>query len=220
MKPHYNRDVAAARFAAVTIAEIFALGICTVPLWSRTQQWQQDCFKVGLLACVPVVLLLLVALVVAVGAPRNRERAWLVRFFEIGIVLLFVFNVVALALVTARSGGPTSSPYGTLIPTHLSAILFLQLQKDRLTGESSRLIALAYFCISVGGYLAAYFGQDAIIAVRVFTADSRPVDYAAQNATAMIWLTVGAMLLSFATYSVPSDERVRDWVGNLFPPHS
>jgi hypothetical protein len=215
----FTRDLAVARFAAVVAIELLALGVCFLPLLKCPQQWQKDCRKVGTVAGFLALLVCLIALVAVSLAPRAAYDGAVVRFLEWGIVGVYALNVTILVFVTARTGGPTSSLYGTLIPIQLSAMLFMQLEKDRLTGESSVRIAGLYVVFALVGYLLAHYLREPIARWRLlFVTDPAAVDYAKENATWAAWLTVGAMFLSFAAYAMPSDERfvkrVRSWYEN------
>lgn len=215
----FTRDLAVARFAAVVAIELFALGVCFLPLLKCPQQWQKDCRKLGTLAGFLALIVCLIVLVGASLAPREAYDAAVVRFLEWGIVGVYILNVTILVFVTARTGGPTSSLYGTLIPIQLSAMLFMQLEKDRLIRESSIGIAALYVVFALVGYLLAHYLQKPIASWNlVFISDPATVDYAKENATWAAWLTVGAMFLSFAAYAMPTDERfvnkVRSWYSN------
>ena len=219
----FTRDLAVARFAAVVAIELLALAVCFLPLLKCPQQWQKDCRKLGTAAGFLALIVCVIALVSANLAPRASYDAAVILFLEWGIVGIYVLNVTILVFVTARTGGPTSSLYGTLIPIQLSAMLFMQLEKDRLTGESSVGLAALYVIFALAGYLVAHYLKDRIASWKImFAGDPATVDYAKENATWAAWLTVGAMFLSFAAYVVPTDDgfvqRVRSWYGN--PPVS
>ncbi|MFZ1011242.1 MAG: hypothetical protein WAN65_30665 [Candidatus Sulfotelmatobacter sp.] len=219
---NFGREFAVARFAAVAIIELVALLICFFPLVRAADQWQKDCRKCGFIALIVALVVGTLMLSIAGLAPRSSNQTTIVHLLEAGVIAIYILNVVALSLVTARSGGPTSSLYGTLIPIQLSAMLFLQLQKDRLTGEASVDSAIYYAVIGIGGYLAAHYLKPRLSTWKIlFTADPSEVDYAAKNASWAAWLTVGAMALSFATYAVPSNEhfvsQIRSWYGISAP---
>jgi hypothetical protein len=212
----FTRELAVARFAAVVFIEILALLICFLPLARASEQWQRDCRSIGIAASVITLGFCAFVLALQGATPPKSDEVKVVRLLEWGITTTYILNVFFLLLATVRTGGPTSSLYGTLIPVQLSAMLFLQLQKDRLTGKSSVFTATLYVAIGLAGYLIAYYWRTQIMSwVPLFTADLAPVDYAEQNAPWAAWLTVLAMLLSFATYVVPSDERfisrIRSW---------
>ena len=216
---NFTRDIAVARFAAVAVIELLALAVCFLPLLTCPHQWQKDCRKLGTVAAILALAVCLMVLAGATLAPRATYDATVIKYVERGIVSIYLLNVLFLVFVTARTGGPTISLYGTLIPVQLSAMLFMQLQKDKLTNEASTQLATLYVVIALAGYLAAHYLRQRIASWPfLFTTDSEAVDYATQSAGWAAWLTVGAMFLSFVTYAVPSDERfvsqVRSWYGS------
>jgi hypothetical protein len=216
VKP-FSRDVAAARFAVVVIIEVFALVMCFLPLIRPKDQWQKDCLRFGRVAAILALIVCVLDFAAYNLAPRSWDEASVSLFPEIGIVAIYILNVAILTLVIARTGGPTSSLYGTLIPIQLSAMLFLQFQKDRLIGKGSVGAAPFYYVlIAMVGYLAAYYLQRRVVSwTTLFTPDPNQVDYARLNAPWAASLTIVAMLLSFATYVAPSDEhfaaKIRSW---------
>lgn len=121
--------------------------------------------------------------------------------------LVYLFNVAVLALITARTGGATTSPYGTLIPIQLPAVLFMQLEKDRLIGDSSIGVSAIYVLIALAGYLFGHYGQAYVKSLAIFTRDPSAVRYGEANASFAAWLTVGAMILSYFTYAIPASNR-------------
>lgn len=216
-----KREVAVARFGVVVIVEIFALLICFLPLVGTAHQWQRDCQAIGAKAAIVTVSVCALVLALASLVPRPRDEGKFVRRLEWGIITTYILNVLFLLLVIARTGGPTSSLYGTLIPIQLSAMLFLQLEKDRFAEKPSRGLAVFYLAIGLMGYLASYRLRTQIGSWRLlYVPDPSPVDYAATNAPWTAALTVLAMLLSFLTYVVPSNERLLSKIRSSFAAES
>lgn len=166
-----------------------------------------------------MLILCVLVFIAASLVPHTSDEETFIHNLEWGIITTYILNIAFLLLVIARTGGPTSSLYGTLIPIQLSAMLFLQLEKDRLAGTSSLGFAVFYFIIGLIGYLAAYFLQSRIRSWKVFfQPDPSPIDYAVANARWTAGLTVGAMLLSFLTYVIPTDEHVISKIRSLYAP--
>jgi hypothetical protein len=211
-----TRELALARFGVVVVIETLALITCFLPLVRAKDQWQKDCRAVGIVAALAMLILCVLVFAVASFAPRSVNDETFVGNLELSIIATYILNVAFLLLVIARTGGPTSSLYGTLIPIQLSAMLFLQLEKDRLAGKTSLGYAIFYVAIGLVGYLTAYLLRNQIRSWRfLFAEDPSPVDYAAVNARWTAGLTIGAMLLSFLTYAIPTDEhvvsKIRSW---------
>lgn len=217
-----NREIAVARFGVVVFIEIAALIICFLPLVHATDQWQKDCRTVGIIASVIALVFCSIVSSGAGIAPRTTDEIKIKRLsrrLEFCIITTYILNVLFLFLVIARTGGPTNSLYGTLIPIQLSAILFLQLQKDRIVRKASLGIAAFYFAVGIIGYVAALLLHPYISAWSfLFAPDPSPVNYAHVNAPWAATLTVLGMGLSFLTYAIPADERfilrIQKWYGS------
>ena len=67
----------------------------------------------------------------------GHSRSFNVAQTELAITLAFVFNTVALSLAMARTGGPTCSIFGQIIPMQLAGILLLEQQKETFTSKRS-----------------------------------------------------------------------------------
>lgn len=197
------------RFAVVALVELIALGICYLPLRRREEQWQIDCRKIGTRACITVLVWIVLELVVIILGMQHLGNVAAIWLIEYGIALIYLLNVVSLMLVIARTGGPATSLYGTLIPIQLSAMLFLQLERG--IGFS-----VLYAVIGTAGYLAAHYLKARISALKVFAPDPPNVDLVKQNASWAVALTVGAMVLSFVTYIVPADKRLVSFVNQWY----
>ncbi len=68
---------------------------------------------------------------------KDPPRYFDVRKTELAIAFAFFLNTVALALAMARTGGPSCSTYGQMIPMQLSGMLLLALQKETFTSDRS-----------------------------------------------------------------------------------
>jgi hypothetical protein len=216
MNPRFTRELALARFAIATGTEFCAVGICFLPLLSGEDAWKADCRRIGLFALFAAFGFVAAGIAILGLFPRKRHERRALQLLEALLSGVYIFNVVILALITARTGGATASPYGTLIPIQLSAVLFMQLEKDRLTGDSSVGLSSIYVSIALLGYLFGHYGGAYVYAMPMFTRDSNAVSYAKTNASFAAWLTVGAMVLSYFTYAIPASKKFGEFVENWF----
>src|SRR6185312_5340380 len=84
--------------------------------------WQRDCLGIA-------YLLLATGIGVSATCALGYLRRWRPPVTEGIILLTFVVNIIAFSLAMARTGGPSHSFFGQLVPMQLSGILILEEQK-------------------------------------------------------------------------------------------
>jgi hypothetical protein len=139
-KPTLTPGEAGSRLVIVTGIQWLGVGFLVGPLVTRGIQssgWQRSCLLFGLLAALGAVLLLIMLLYAAKRRFKDPPDSFDVRKTELAITFAFVLNTVALALAMARTGGPSCSTYGQMIPMQLSGMLLLALQKETFTSDRS-----------------------------------------------------------------------------------
>jgi len=124
----------------VVVTGIQSLGVIflVVPLFLRGikhDAWEDTCRWFGGLSAIGALLLL--GMFAYSAWQHFHEEAFDVRKTELAITLAFVLNTVALALAMARTGGPSCSTYGQMIPMQLSGMLLLAQQKQTFTSDRS-----------------------------------------------------------------------------------
>ena len=92
--------------------------------------WQQDCLAIAYFLGANVILLFLVF-------GFSYIRRWKPGIPEGIILFTFVVNIIAFSLAMARTGGPSHSFFGQLVPMQLSGILILEQQKAMTTSRTS-----------------------------------------------------------------------------------
>ena len=90
--------------------------------------WQIDCF---IISCV----LFLTGLSVLATFALTWKLRWRPCVPEGIILFTFVVNIIAFTLAMARTGGPSHSFFGQLVPMQLSGILILEEQKTIMTSK-------------------------------------------------------------------------------------
>ena len=129
---------AGSRLVIVFLIQLLGVVFLVVPLMLpgiKNDGWQQSCRRFGILAVIGALLLL--SMFVYAAWQNFKDRAFDVRKTELAITLAFVLNTVALALAMARTGGPSCSTYGQMIPMQLSGMLLLAQQKQAFTSDRS-----------------------------------------------------------------------------------
>jgi hypothetical protein len=129
---------AGSRLVIVFVIQLLGVVFLVVPLMLpgiKNDGWQQSCRRFGGLAAIGLVLLL--GMFVYAAWQHFHDQAFDVRKTELAITLAFVLNTVALALAMARTGGPSCSTYGQMIPMQLSGMLLLAQQKQTFTSDQS-----------------------------------------------------------------------------------
>jgi hypothetical protein len=101
-------------------------------LFGLTQEanWQHDCLQIAYCLFVSLGIIFL-------GFTFSYLRRWRPSIPEIIILFAFGVNIIAFSLAMARTGGPSHSFFGQLIPMQLSGILVLEQQKAIMTSQQS-----------------------------------------------------------------------------------
>jgi len=139
-KPTLTHGEAGSRLVIVTGIQWLGVGFLVGPLVTpgiQNNGWQRSCLLFGLLAALGAALLLIMLLYAAKRRFKDPPSSFDVRKTELAITFVFVLNTVALALAMARTGGPSCSTYGQMIPMQLSGMLLLALQKETFTSDRS-----------------------------------------------------------------------------------
>jgi len=100
--------------------------------------WQRDCLDIS-------YVLFLTGVGVLVMFALSWIRRWHPSVPEGVILLTFVVNIIAFTLAMARTGGPSNSFFGQLVPMQLSGILILEEQKGMMTSTKSTTRKRAWF---------------------------------------------------------------------------
>jgi hypothetical protein len=207
---------ALARYAVVVVIEVLALLACLVPIFSRMDKWQVDCFHVGAATSVVVLVSVVVISLLVFLCPKNQDKNIVDRRIyccvEIGIWLIYLINIVSLASVIARTGGPSASLYAPLIPIQLSGIIFLHIEKELLV-QAKSIAPLLYTLLACLGLLSVHFLSNAYHNLWGFTRDTTVINYSNSNT----WLTIAGMVLAFCLYWLPKQKRLIDTFHKLYP---
>jgi|ERR1700687_1738130 len=207
-----------ARFAVVSVIEIFALALCYAPLFGGKENWQLDCIRLGIGATI-LALLIIVAVLIAFSLhPKPKEKPsevlarQLNRWLEGGILTIYLLNIVVLECVIIRTGGPSASLYAPLIPIQLSGIIFLQIQKELLV-ENRGLFPFVCTLFACCAMLIGYWAPIPISTFLRFSKGGEMVDSRGWNTI----LTIAGMLLAFFAYWVPKQRILTERFARAYP---
>ena len=100
--------------------------------------WQNDCLGIS-------YVLFFTGFGVLVMFALSWFRRWHPSVPEGIILLTFVVNIICFTLAMARTGGPSNSFFGQLVPMQLSGILILEEQKAMVTAGKSTKRRRAWF---------------------------------------------------------------------------
>lgn len=134
-----KKSEALARLSVVALIQTFGVVIAFclikyVPGWlgsTKEEDWQHDCLGIAYFLFGSLGVLLLTFIF------TNLFRRITPSFPEAIILLMFVVNTVAFSLAMARTGGPSHSFFGQLVPMQLSGILLLEQQKAAMTSTDA-----------------------------------------------------------------------------------
>jgi hypothetical protein len=172
------------------------------PGWFRMNDeadWQRDCLGIA-------YVLLATGFGVLITFALSWLRRWRPAIPEGIIFLTFVVNIIAFSLAMARTGGPSYSFFGQLIPMQLSGILILEQQKTMMTSRksSTRMRAWYYAGFTVFVWLivvlfpmqfAALFGW------KQMTIETSVKSY--QDFVATVLFILGMIVTAFAYWVTP-----------------
>jgi hypothetical protein len=150
---------ARARIGLVFGLELVGIAIIMIPLISQgmaTKGWQRDCLLIGGIAGgVSVVILSLTHVVMGI-------RGINVTLTEGIIGVIFVVNTIAFAVAMARTGGPSCSVFGQIIPLQLSGMLLFEQQKEKMTSQHTY-AAVFYTAITISIWVIAVLFRERFI---------------------------------------------------------
>jgi len=138
-KGQLKKSEALARLSVVSLIQTFGviIAFCLIKYGpglfgaTKEERWQQDCLKIAYVLFGSLGVLLLTFIV------SNLCRRCKPSFPEATILLMFVVNTVAFSFAMARTGGPSHSFFGQLVPMQLSGILLLEQQKATMTSKNA-----------------------------------------------------------------------------------
>lgn len=120
----------------------------------ETADWQHDCLLIGKALQMSVVVLWL-----TFGCSWFWK--WRASIPEFVIMIVFGLNIIAFSLAMARTGGPSQSFFGQLLPMQLSGILLLEHQKAALL-KTKRTAPWGYAGYAVAWWLIASVFHSAV----------------------------------------------------------
>ena len=140
-----KEEQALARLFVVAIIQSVGVGLTTVLIkylprmfgLTGEADWQRDCLSIANVLWWTAFLLL-----VTLGF--SYVRRWKPGIPEGAILVTFGVNIIAFSLAMARTGGPSRSFFGQLVPMQLSGILILEQQKLMMTSSQSSKRARAW----------------------------------------------------------------------------
>ncbi len=133
-----TEDQALARLCVVSLIQLVGVSLTFFLIkygprafgLSGEADWQRDCLVIAYVLGVTIILLFLTL----IFSYLRRWRPWV----QEGIILFtFGVNIIAFSLVMARTGGPSHSFFGQLVPMQLSGILILEQQKAIMMSKQS-----------------------------------------------------------------------------------
>lgn len=138
---------ALARLSAVSLIELIGVSVTILVIWvgprlfgaTEKAGWQRDCLWIAIVFGIVSLGTLFVTLICSL------LFRWSARIPEKIIWLIFGVNTVAFSLGMARTGGPSRSFLGQLVPMQLSGILLLEQQKAIMTTKTTRQSSPWYF---------------------------------------------------------------------------
>ncbi len=201
-----------ARFAAVALIELIALGLCLFPLIPFQQSWRRDCFVVGLATTIAALGVIAVVSIVAFGWPKSKKDTTspvaMGKILEVGIVVLYVLNIVSLSLVISLSGGVHGSFYAPLIPIQLSVMLFLEVQREAWTSRRPAFAGVVA-TLAIFALVIVHFKSDTIGGWVSFTDAAKNAVSVAEMKEWHLGLIAGGMILTYLTYWLPQNQSVQ-----------
>ena len=210
-----KEEQALARLFAVAVIQLVGVSLTFVLIkyfprafgLAAETDWQHDCLAIAYTLGLTGVLLLLMY-------GFSHQRRWKPIIPEGSILVTFGVNIIAFSLAMARTGGPSHSFFGQLVPMQLSGILILEQQKLMMTSNQSSTRARAWLyagfpvfvwlaVVSFPFQVASLFGwKETTIEIGIKT-------YEAWTAT--ILFTLGVLVTAFAYWVIP-----RPWFIALF----
>lgn len=159
---------AQARLSVVSAIEIVGyaavvLLVRWVPRWSwfkldeSKTEWLRDCLRFANFFGRISLALLFITLIISV------LWSWGVSFPEWVIRVVFGINTICFALGMIRSGGPSRSFFGQLVPLQLSGILVLEQQKAMLTQVQFTTWVFVFAAFSMVVWLVAVLSQKRVV---------------------------------------------------------
>jgi hypothetical protein len=133
--PNLNAEEFKTRFAMVTLAELLAFGIFSLPyVWkdNRNAPWGRACMRIGGLTAAAVSLIIISFFTVSQVLLTDQSIKVSTEYF---IVVIYILNTLGLSASITRTGGPAKSLYANLLPIQLAGFLLLELQKELLISQ-------------------------------------------------------------------------------------
>lgn len=161
--------------------------------------WQRDCLAIANILWLTVIILLLTF-------GFSHQRRWNPIIPEGSILVTFGVNIIAFSLAMARTGGPSHSFFGQLVPMQLSGILILEQQKLMMTSNQSSTRARAWlyagFTISVWLAVVLFpFQVASLFGWKETTIEIEVKTY--EEWTATILFVLGIIVTAFAYWVIP-----------------
>lgn len=180
---------ALARFSVVSAIQVLGVAITIIPLivGARTGPgWQYDCMWIGIIAgTMSILSIIWIYIWMGIRGVKTHLTEWIIR-------VIFVVNTIAFAFAAARTGGPSCSIFGQIIPIQLSGILLLEQQKEKMTSKKSKgTLVYGYATIAIVAWVIAELFRDRLATLLGWSAS-------VTGATLGNWYTVAATILVVA----------------------
>lgn len=158
-----KKPEALARFSVVSAIQVLGFAITIIPLIIGARAggvWQYDCLWVGIIAGVlSIGAIILVYIGMGIFGFNAKLTEWIIR-------AIFVVNTTAFAFAAARTGGPSCSIFGQIIPIQLSGILLLEQQKEKMTSKQSKgRLVFGYAAIAIIAWVIVELFRDRLAAL-------------------------------------------------------